>query len=271
MYELQGDSTEDMQDWGRVIRPHIEGALVQTLASDSPTHMSITASSLLVPSESILQELRTVNPYCADCGSAIPEWASINLCIMVCIECSGVHRKLGTHISKVRSITLDKWTFNSLQLLITIGNERANAVWEASLAEAESEIESILKPTPSATMEDRERYINCKYVSREYVFARDATKEQKESHLLKSAYDGDLVGTMAAIAAGADINIRDHELRTALHFSSVGHHVLCVELLCQLGASVNVVDAQGMSPFDNAMAAGFTDILDILYAFGGRS
>ena len=38
-----------------------------------------------------------------------PDWASINLGILVCIECSGIHRSLGVHVSKVRSLTLDKW------------------------------------------------------------------------------------------------------------------------------------------------------------------
>lgn len=41
-----------------------------------------------------------------------PVWASVNLAIMLCINCSGVHRSMGTHISKVRSVELDKsiWT-----------------------------------------------------------------------------------------------------------------------------------------------------------------
>ena len=49
------------------------------------------------------------NDKCADCGSKKPKWASINLGIMLCIECSGIHRSLGVHISKVRSVTLDDW------------------------------------------------------------------------------------------------------------------------------------------------------------------
>lgn len=49
------------------------------------------------------------NDKCADCGARKPKWASINLGIMLCIECSGIHRSLGVHISKVRSVTLDDW------------------------------------------------------------------------------------------------------------------------------------------------------------------
>lgn len=37
-----------------------------------------------------------------------PDWTSINLGVLVCIQCSGIHRSLGVHISKVRSLTLDK-------------------------------------------------------------------------------------------------------------------------------------------------------------------
>lgn len=42
--------------------------------------------------------------FCTD-----PEWASINLGVLMCIECSGIHRNLGSHISKVRSLDLDEW------------------------------------------------------------------------------------------------------------------------------------------------------------------
>ena len=48
-------------------------------------------------------------PQSVDCGEADPSWASINLGIMMCIECSGIHRSMGVHLSKVRSVTLDSW------------------------------------------------------------------------------------------------------------------------------------------------------------------
>lgn len=49
------------------------------------------------------------NLTCADCDEKRPRWASINLGVFVCVNCSGAHRKMGTHISQVRSIDLDDW------------------------------------------------------------------------------------------------------------------------------------------------------------------
>ncbi|KAI9502019.1 hypothetical protein BX070DRAFT_175925, partial [Coemansia spiralis] len=48
----------------------------------------------------------SANKVCADCGATAPDWCSLNLACLLCIECSGIHRSLGTHISKVRSLTL---------------------------------------------------------------------------------------------------------------------------------------------------------------------
>lgn len=49
------------------------------------------------------------NRVCADCGTEKPDWASLNWGVLLCIECSGIHRSMGVHISKIRSFTLDKW------------------------------------------------------------------------------------------------------------------------------------------------------------------
>jgi hypothetical protein len=75
------------------------------------------------------------NLSCCDCKTAKPEWASINLGIMMCLECSGLHRQLGTHISKVRSLKLDSkcWEGALLAHMCSIGNNAFNMVWEANL------------------------------------------------------------------------------------------------------------------------------------------
>jgi hypothetical protein len=56
------------------------------------------------------------NDVCADCGEKDPRWVSINLGLYLCIECSGIHRSLGVHISKVRSIELDLWDKDTIQV-----------------------------------------------------------------------------------------------------------------------------------------------------------
>lgn len=75
------------------------------------------------------------NQFCADCGRQTPDWASINLGILVCLECSGIHRQLGTHISQVRSLMLDVncWQGPLLATMCSIGNASFNKVWEAGM------------------------------------------------------------------------------------------------------------------------------------------
>jgi Arf-GAP/coiled-coil/ANK repeat/PH domain-containing protein len=70
------------------------------------------------------------NPECADCGTEQPTWVSINIGVLVCHECSGAHRSLGTHISKIKSLTLDKWESHTIEIIKALGNKRCNNFWE---------------------------------------------------------------------------------------------------------------------------------------------
>ena len=100
------------------------------------------------------------NIVCAECPSRLPRWASMNLGIFICTNCSGIHRSLGVHISRVRSTQLDKWTEAQVEYMERMGNERANAFWEKNLPPN-------VKPTKS-DLPTVERYIRQKYERRTY-------------------------------------------------------------------------------------------------------
>jgi stromal membrane-associated protein len=73
------------------------------------------------------------NRSCADCGARGPTWASVNLGVFVCLNCSGIHRSMGVHLSKVRSANLDTWLPEQVAFISKMGNRRANLYWEARL------------------------------------------------------------------------------------------------------------------------------------------
>lgn len=113
-----------------------------------------------------LRELlhRSENRICADCSAPDPKWASANIGVFICLKCSGVHRSLGTHISKVLSVTLDQWTDNEVDSMIEVGgNSHANAIYEAFLPEG------YRKPHPDSTQEERENFIRSKYELQEFL------------------------------------------------------------------------------------------------------
>ncbi|NWR44793.1 ARAP3 protein, partial [Regulus satrapa] len=98
------------------------------------------------------------NKYCADCWAQSPDWASINLCVVICKQCAGQHRSLSSNISKVQSLKLDTsvWSNEIVQLFIVLGNDRANRFWAARLPATEA-------ITPESSAEQRREFITRKY------------------------------------------------------------------------------------------------------------
>lgn len=150
------------------------------------------------------------NSVCADCGgSSKVEWCSINLGLILCIECSGVHRGLGSHISKVRSLTLDTNSFNPdlVDLLCRVGNRVSNSIYEATLARYDTS----MKPGEKASADARVRYITAKYVDRSFV---DYPSISPNDVLLGSLSTNNIAAAYSAVASRADVNMVDE--RSAL-------------------------------------------------------
>ncbi|KAH0499380.1 hypothetical protein TgHK011_006581 [Trichoderma gracile] len=183
----------------------------RTTVGARPSPVRTPSSTFDEHPDKLLQALREHdqgNCYCADCGSDIKvEWVSINLGIILCIECGGIHRSLGTHVSKIRSLTLDikSFTVDIVEMLMLIGNRVSNMVWEAKLDQSQ-------KLGPQANREQRLRYITAKYVERAFVdpisptLSRYATADET---LLAAIKKNEIQQVLYALALGANPNVVD--------------------------------------------------------------
>ncbi|KAI6197548.1 hypothetical protein M3Y94_01237300 [Aphelenchoides besseyi] len=117
-----------------------------------------------------LEQVKRVpgNRTCADCGNTDAKWTSLNLGVVICIECSGSHRSLGVHISKVRSLTMDDLSNDQKQVLLELGNFKVNGIYLSGLHEVNmADLPKQLTPTADRTI--RERYITAKYVEKKFA------------------------------------------------------------------------------------------------------
>ncbi|CAI4056747.1 hypothetical protein N7582_000694 [Saccharomyces uvarum] len=146
----------------------------------------------------IVRNLDTSNLKCCDCNNtATVEWVSINLLCVLCIKCSGVHRSLGSHISKVRSLTLDNFTSIELMHLLknNVSNSNINAIYESNLHNL-----SMNKITSKSTDLERSRYIINKYQFKKFVIDSNQDKETSLKSLIKAIHLDSVFMMQRAIA-----------------------------------------------------------------------
>ncbi|MCJ8737582.1 hypothetical protein PDJAM_G00025660 [Pangasius djambal] len=172
---MQADSEKLKQAWIRAMQNSIATAFrdrsddsekLDRKSSPSTGSLESDLREKSLKGEGALQKVMAIagNSTCCDCGQPEPKWASINLGITLCIQCSGIHRSLGVHFSKVRSLTLDTWEPELLKLMCELGNSVINRIYEARREELGAR-----KPQPGDSRQDVESYIRAKYVDRRFI------------------------------------------------------------------------------------------------------
>uniref|UniRef100_A0A8C8ALI3 ArfGAP with GTPase domain, ankyrin repeat and PH domain 2 n=1 Tax=Otus sunia TaxID=257818 RepID=A0A8C8ALI3_9STRI len=168
------------------------------------------------------------NSLCVDCGAPNPTWASLNLGALICIECSGIHRNLGTHLSRVRSLDLDDWPRELTLVLTSIGNATANSIWEKNP-------QGRCKPTPESSREERESWIRAKYEQRLFLAPLPAAEAPLGEQLFGAVQEKDLELVLLLLAHSKkeqlNISTGDKDRRTALHVACDMALVVITQLL----------------------------------------
>ncbi|XP_029044328.1 centaurin-gamma-1A [Osmia bicornis bicornis] len=181
------------------------------------------------------------NDACVDCGAPNPDWASLNLGVLMCIECSGIHRNLGSHISKVRSLDLDDWSAGQLSVMLALGNDIANSVWEYCLNGKQ-------KPNSDSPREEKEQWIRWKYEDK--VFLPPINPNISLGKLLiDSVCRGDMRAFTLCLARCSyeDINmpVSMEDLRTPLHLACATGNLAMAQLLIWHKANPQNLDHEG--------------------------
>uniref|UniRef100_A0AAR2L1M0 Arf-GAP with coiled-coil, ANK repeat and PH domain-containing protein n=1 Tax=Pygocentrus nattereri TaxID=42514 RepID=A0AAR2L1M0_PYGNA len=305
---LQAESEKLRQAWIQAVQASIASAYreitdnyyIERLdRTASPSTSSIDSASepreRSVRGETLLQRVQSLpgNELCCDCGQADPRWASINLGILLCIECSGIHRSLGVHCSKVRSLTLDSWEPELVKLMCEVGNTVINQIYEGACEER-----GLKKPSPNSSRQEKEAWIKAKYVERKFLkkmcgsaalveggrkshhwqcedseeSSGEVEIEQETSDpedlrelhpgalLYKASRTRNLPVMAEALAHGADVNsVNDEdESKSPLIQAVMGGSLIACEFLLQNGADVNQRDARGRGPLHHATCLGHT-------------
>ncbi|VUZ41949.1 unnamed protein product [Hymenolepis diminuta] len=217
--------------------------------------------------EAMAKSLRAVsgNDACADCGAPDPDWASLNLGEMVCIECSGVHRRLGTHISRIRSLMLDDWTPEAAAVMRAIGNTLANSVWEAAVP---GNAASRRKPDSRSSKEEMESWIRAKYEHREFLPPLPYPEAPLQQQLIDAIARQDTRQVILCLARATPDTVNApysrQDPRAAIHIAATLGNIVYLQLLLWYNGDPTVVDSEGRNAFYYAHCSFHFDCANFL-------
>ncbi|XP_065804935.1 arf-GAP with SH3 domain, ANK repeat and PH domain-containing protein 1 isoform X5 [Labrus bergylta] len=216
-YHFQAEDEQEFVIWISVLTNSKEEALNMAFRGEQSSGGEDGLEDL---TKAIIEDVLRMpgNEVCCDCGAADPKWLSTNLGILTCIECSGIHREMGVHISRIQSMELDKLGTSELLLAKNVGNSSFNEIMEGNLTTPSP------KPTPSSDMTVRKEFINAKYVDHKFARKTCTSASAKMIELFEAVQSRDLLSLVQVYAEGVELmeplpEVGPEAGETALHYS----------------------------------------------------